>query len=148
MTKSIHLIAILFFACALSCKDYPENVLPPDKMKFVFFDMMIADEFQNYYAGRDSLFNFDSIRVQNYLDILKLHKIDSNLFNQSIQYYKTNPVAFNVLIDSVTKYAEREREKRFQLEAAIQDSLTRITDSLANQSDTSAPVMDSIEKAN
>ncbi|MCU0403096.1 MAG: DUF4296 domain-containing protein [Chitinophagaceae bacterium] len=110
--------------------------------------MMIADEFQNYYAGRDSLFNFDSIRVQNYLDILKLHKIDSNLFNQSIQYYKTNPVAFNVLIDSVTKYAEREREKRFQLEAAIQDSLTRITDSLANQSDTSAPVMDSIEKAN
>ena len=126
------LIVLVTALSSLSCNQYPSDVLPPDKMKVVFFDMMLADEFQNYYAGRDTMFNFDSIRAQNYLDILKLHKIDSNLFKRSIEYYKGDIIAFGILIDSVNQYASREREKRFQVQAATSDSLANATDSLGN----------------
>ena len=126
------LVFFLLVVFWVSCKQYPKDVLPPDKMKYIFYDMMLADEFQNYFAGRDTIFNLDSIRAQNYLDILKLHNIDSNAFKKSLEFYNADVEEFAVLIDSVFQYAGRERDKRFQMEAAAADSLTNATDSLGN----------------
>ncbi len=119
---------VVLFSCS---QQYPKDVLPPEKMKFVFFDMMLADEFQIYFAAKDSTANSDSIRFQHYSDILRLHKIDSSLFKRSLDFYKKDIEAFSVLIDSVSQYADREREKRFQLKARV-DSLAAVSDSSGN----------------
>jgi hypothetical protein len=127
------IIFISILALFSACKQYPEGVLSPDKMKYVFFDMMLADEFNNYYViqGKDTTLNFDSIRCQNYMDILRLHNIDSNDFKRSLAFYKKNVEQFSILIDTVYQYAGAERERRFALEAALKDSLENSTDSLS-----------------
>ncbi len=62
----------------------------------------------NYLTLSDSLWSL------NYNFVLKKHKIDSNDFKQTLEFYKSNPSEFSNLMGKVIDDLQEEEIKRFR----------------------------------
>lgn len=104
--------------CLCSCwqaKPGKNEVLSINSMKLVMWDMIQADEFATSYIPKDSTHNLQIETNRLYQKVFVLHKIDSLKFFKSIDYYKKNPGDYKILMDSLSAYANRERDNRFYL---------------------------------
>lgn len=147
------LIISLFF-CFFGCKGPGSDILPLEKMKVVFLHHLMVEETLNSYQRRDTAMNFDSAQSASYRKLLALHNIDSAVFYKSLAYYKSDIERFTRLIDSANAFGVREREKRYEMDAAaaemkaeeeskaLEDSLAAKSDSLAIKSDSLVNVAD------
>jgi hypothetical protein len=99
---------LLIIAIAISCgSSIPKDVLPPDKMKSVLWDIMQADELADYNMVKDSTFSRLEKRVEYYQDALSVHKITKDQFTKSLSYYSTHPEDFKTVLDSLQSFGER-----------------------------------------
>ena len=100
---------IIFFILIQGCKSgIPKDIIQPNKMEKVLFDIHVADG----YIG--TIINQDTTKIiasSYYNGIYKKHGIDSALFNKSMNYYYTHPVILNDIYANVEKVFTSEKEK-------------------------------------
>ena len=102
---------ILFFTFLFSCSrsGVPRDIVEPEKMKLVLFDMVRADEFANNYVVNDSAKNKRDETFLLYEQVFRIHKINKEQFYKSYSYYQQNPDKNKALYDSINAYATRKK---------------------------------------
>ena len=101
------LFTCIVFACACTGSGVPNNIIPPDQMKLVLFDMVRADEFANNYIANDTSKNKQQETYVLYEQVFKIHKVDKARFYKSFSYYQQHPDKNKELYDSVNALAAR-----------------------------------------
>ncbi|MES2776134.1 MAG: DUF4296 domain-containing protein [Bacteroidota bacterium] len=105
---------LLFFISCGSKSDVPGNVLPVDEMKIVMWSMIEAGEYANYTFTKDSTKTLEQQTLKLYSKVFALHKISSEEFGRSYNYYKKHPVMEKKLLDSLQVYGNKMRESMYQ----------------------------------
>ena len=108
-------IVILIAGLALigACKSkLPSNVLKPDKMQAVLWDVIKADVFTAEFIKKDSTKNAAAENVKLQQQIFALHKISKADFYRSYDYYRSNTEIFKKIMDSIVVRAERNRYEK------------------------------------
>jgi hypothetical protein len=107
------LVIVLLCALAWHCSDQDNEILDINTMKKVMLHKIMAEErFINYFQ-RDTLIKEDSVLTALFAGVLAYHKTDSATFYRSLEYYKQHPEKFNVLLDSLSNFAQQERDKQY-----------------------------------
>src|SRR4030095_6379681 len=104
------------FIC-LSCsnrKEIPSNILVPEQMGKVLFDIALAEEFASTYIAKDPGVNKDSAISIEVDKVMKIHKISQERFRESYDFYKTRPDVLKEIVDSVYARAMRERANLYK----------------------------------
>ena len=71
------------------------------------WDLMQADAMAEYYAAKDSALSDLTKHVNNYQNVLALHKISKEDFKRSLSYYQVHPSKLKVILDSLQAFTER-----------------------------------------
>ncbi len=87
------------------------DILAPEKMQSIVWDLLRADEMAGYYATRDTSLNHLRTYTDLYQSILEIHHITRNDLKKNIRYYQGHPLLFKVILDSVQHLAERQQRK-------------------------------------
>lgn len=108
MRRLLSLFIVLFFA--ISCADkkkIPKDILPPQKMQAILWDMISAGEFLNtFILKKDSAVNKDSVSLKIYGQVFHIYHITKEQFDKSYSYYRDHPELMKVIIDSLSKKQE------------------------------------------
>ena len=107
MRNRIILILVLFLSCS---RPLPKDVLPPDKMKIVLWDVLRADELADYNLMTDTSLNRIQTYIGYYQEILNIHQLSREKFRKSLVYYENHPALFKMILDSLQNYADREQK--------------------------------------
>lgn len=100
---------IIFFVLIQGCKSgLPKDIIQPEKMEKVLFDIHVVDGYIGTFVNLDTT---KIIASSYYNGIYKKHGIDSALFNKSMNYYYTHPVILNDIYTKVEKVFTVEKEK-------------------------------------
>ena len=113
MMRIVFLVACLAFIGACNSKsNLPADVLKPDKMQAVLWDVIKADVFTAEFIKKDSTKNAAAENVKLQQQIFALHKISKADFYNSYDYYRSNTDIFKKVIDSIVVRAERNRYEK------------------------------------
>jgi hypothetical protein len=112
MRKYLVIILLVIASCADKEK-FPEEIIPPEKMEHVLWDMITAGEFYNSQIARlDSSYNKDSAMLDTYARVFQIHKIKREDFDRSYDWYKQHPDEMSVILDSLSKRSSPDFIKR------------------------------------
>ena len=103
---------LLLFAC--SSGSLPKDVLPPDKMVPIVYDLIKADEWVNGYLLSDSGAKPNETFIRTYQQVFSIHKIEKSVFYNSFRYYQQHPDINKVLFDSIHSFANRQQNQLYQ----------------------------------
>jgi hypothetical protein len=96
----VFFIASLILSCADKAK-VPKDILPPEKMQLVLWDMISAGEFLNgYILNKDSADKVAESSIQ-YGQVFQVQHITREDFEKSWQYYRDHPALMKVVLDSL-----------------------------------------------
>ena len=113
MTKCCLLILMVgFLAC--SSEVIPKDILPPEKMTPVIFDLIKADHFVDDYVLRDTLLKNKEQHIKMYEQVFLIHNTNHNEFYKSFKYYQQHPEINKGLFDSILSYSTKQRELLFR----------------------------------
>jgi len=107
-------VILMMFAC-ISCNSdkIPADIIQPDKMKKVIWDMVRAEQI----VFNDTLFKTPSAKknktTELYQQVFSIYKIDRNSFYNSYKYYEEHPDLNRLLMDSVNQYSGRKRQELY-----------------------------------
>ncbi len=100
---------IIFFIIINGCKPgIPKEIIQPDKMSKVLFDIHVVDG----YLG--TITNIDTAKIiaaSYYKGIYKKFGVDSALYNKSMDYYYEHPALLNEIYTKVEKTFVSENSK-------------------------------------
>ena len=118
-------LLILFSILLLSCNKttIPKDVLPPEKMEKVLFDVIRADELVDFSMLTDTSYNKFSRRTALYDSIFQLHVITKDQFKKSYSYYQNRPDLLKVMFD--TLYARTDTTGKKQIVKPVLDSVAK-----------------------
>lgn len=102
-------IIIILFLAACSSGNVPSDVIQPEKMKLVVYDMIRADEWVNTRASADTSFNRTTEVRKFYEQVFLIHKITRKQFYDSYKYYQAHPDLNRTLFDSLQGYANKKK---------------------------------------
>ena len=105
------IIVILSLLVSCSTSDVPENILPPDKIRPIIFDLLRADEFVNNFILKDTLLKREQEAVKLYEQVFSIHKVKPTDFYNSYRYYQAHPHKNKILIDSLDALISKKRVK-------------------------------------
>lgn len=113
---------IIFFILLQGCKQgIPKEIIQPNKMEKVLFDIHIVDGYISTITNQDTT---KIIASSYYNGIYKKFGIDSALYNKSMDYYFSHPVILNEIYANV--------EKLFTIESAKFDKKYNIDINLSD----------------
>lgn len=110
MRCSSVVILILLFSC--SGNGLPGDILPPEKIRPIIYDLLRADEFLNNFIMRDTSLKREKEAVKLYEQVFQIHKISSQHFYKSYRYYQANPDKNKILIDSLNALVMQKSGKK------------------------------------
>ena len=96
------LLPFFLWACS-GTPPVPKNVLPPEKMGAVLYDVIRADEMADFLQTNDSTYRIFSKRASLYDTIFRLHAVNKQAFQQSLNYYQGRPDILKSILDSLQK---------------------------------------------
>ena len=113
MMRIIFLLAglVLMNSCRSKSK-LPADVLKPDKMRAVLWDVIKADVFTAEFIKKDSSKNAASENLKLQQQIFAIHKISKADFYRSYDYYKAHTEIFKQVMDSMVVRAEKDRYQK------------------------------------
>ncbi len=120
--KQYIVIGVLFLMVSACKPGVPRELIQPDKMGKVLYDIHLADA----YAG--NIPNVDSakkVAAAYYKGIYNKFEIDSALYNKSMDYYAGNPEAFSKIYEYVTKELTAEKSKLVKADSIINAKLVK-----------------------
>ena len=100
------LLASALVYCS-SENDVPNDIIPPDKMQAIIFDLLRADEFVNNFVLKDTSLNRDREATKLYQQVFTIHKVEKEQFYKSYQYYQGHPDKNKAMIDSLANRRTR-----------------------------------------
>ena len=110
-----HLLwCFLLFGAACSPGKMPGNIIPPEKMKTIVFDLLKADTYVNNFVLKDTMLRSKEQHINMYEQVFLIHKITRKDFYNSLTYYQQHPDVNKKLFDSTLSYANRQREMIFK----------------------------------
>ena len=102
--KPLVLLSILFLLSCRGVDNIPRDILPPDKMEAVMWDMMRADQFNlDHVFSKDSTADRKEKSLELYRQVMAVHKITQDQFRESFYYYRARPELLRVVMDSINK---------------------------------------------
>lgn len=108
--KKLSIISlILFFQACMSKDKIPADILPPDKMQALLWDVIQADVFTNNFTSKDSSKNLVAENIKLQQQVFGYHKVTKESFYTSYHYYVEHTELMSALLDSMTARAERSR---------------------------------------
>lgn len=93
----------------------PRNIIKQDKMQDVLTDILLAEGFAENFLLIDTSKRRDEWFAGEYSKVMAIHKITQDQFRKSLDYYKSKPDVFKVIIDSVNQRGSRNRDESYQL---------------------------------
>ena len=111
--------AIIYFftaICLLSCRSsdsIPKNIIKPEKMKSILWDVMRAQSLAQEIAAKDSTLNLAAETKIFSQKVFEIHKTDSVRFAQSYNWYVKHPETLKLIFDSL--YAQKQRTRELNL---------------------------------
>lgn len=87
--RYIFLLSLFFGACKNS--SVPDEILPPEKMQNVLYDIIRADEMVDFLRMSDSTYRPFAKRTALYDTVFGLHGVQKETFQQSLRYYQGRP---------------------------------------------------------
>jgi hypothetical protein len=85
------LILLTIFICSCSGDAPPKDVMLPEKMEEVLYDIIRTDEWVDFAVLQDSTFRKFSKRTALYDSVFRLHSINKEDYRKSIAFYQTRP---------------------------------------------------------
>lgn len=111
VTISAMIIAVL---AACGGQKLPAGVLDKEQMELVLTDVILAEAFAESYLSADTTKRLKQLYTQELDKVLAIHKVSPKDFQASIQYYKSQPEQFKVVIDTVNARAMRAKDLIFK----------------------------------
>ncbi len=103
------LVILLYTACSSKQK---ADFIPMKEMRAIAWDLARADELASIRKNNDSTINLKSVSFELYEQVFAIHKISRERFYRSLRYYQQHPVQLKVILDSVSKLAEKKNESK------------------------------------
>ena len=119
----IFFVLIIVFLSACS-SEIPEDVLQPDKMQKVMWDIMLADEMILQYKMTDSSFARAAKQSRYYQSIFRIHNTTEETFKKSTKFYMEHPALFKPILDSMNAAGER-KQRSIDTTIHVPDSLIK-----------------------
>ncbi|SRR5258705_2623123 len=110
----------VFIIFVVSCNDnthIPSDVIKPDKMQAIFWDIIRGDILAEEIARKDSSKNIKDEKDELTKKIFSIHKIDQRTFQNSLAFYEKHLNLMKTIFDSLNakqvnrNYMEFERNK-------------------------------------
>lgn len=92
---------LLFIFCSCNANKIPDDILPPDKMQEVLWDMIRADEFLVSYVIKDTSVDRKTESIKLYEKVFDVHDISKTAFEKSFKYYQLHPKNLQPIMDSL-----------------------------------------------
>jgi hypothetical protein len=105
--------------------DRPKNVLPPEKMRLVLYDMMRVDELATERLTTDSSYALLPKNEALYHQVFNVHRTSLEQFKTSLAFYQTHPGQFKEVLDGLQKYLDESQLKSDSIGRIKADSLYR-----------------------
>lgn len=100
----------LFFLFSCSGKQkIPSDILPPEKMKNIIWDILEAQSVTNEIAARDSSINKEASLNWLTSEAFRLNQTDSVNYSKSYNWYVAHPEFMKIFLDSL--YEQKQRSK-------------------------------------
>ena len=97
-------LAVVLFSCS---NKTPANILPPDKMQNVLWDVMSADVFTTDFISKDSTKKLPVENVKLQKQIFAMHKTTREQFYDSYKYYEQHPAEMQAMLDTMVVRKKR-----------------------------------------
>ena len=111
------ILILLIFAFSCGRKDkVPEGVLEPAKMEKVMTDLLMSESFAESYLLIDTSKKRDEWFTGELNKVLAIQDVTQDQIRKSLDFYKTRPDLFKVIVDSINARAQRNRDKVYDME--------------------------------
>jgi hypothetical protein len=114
--KRIFAIGLIFSLCFACKPGVPKDLIQPDQMEKVLYDIHLADGYIGAQGKPDTV---KIVASSYYKGIYNKFKIDSATYVKSLNYYYNNPVTLSKMYENIIKQLENERkrnDKRIEIE--------------------------------
>jgi hypothetical protein len=101
MKKLIYLLVVLVIASCLQKDKIPKDVLPPQQMHPVMWDLLRADEYISGFMQVDSATDIRKKRFEMYEQVFKMHATSREVFSKSLSFYESRPDLMKIIADSL-----------------------------------------------
>ncbi|MEO5501049.1 MAG: DUF4296 domain-containing protein [Ginsengibacter sp.] len=104
---------LLFFLCSCSGKQkIPSDILPPEKMKNIIWDILQAQSMNNEITAHDSSIDKQASLSLLTREALRLNQTDSVNYSKSYNWYVAHPGIMKIFLD--TLYEQKQRHKELE----------------------------------
>lgn len=125
--RVIYFILIAFFIAGCTQKNkIPRGILSQEKMRFIMWDMIRADEYANNFLVKNASLDINSEKASLYEQIFKLHSTKADIFKKSLAFYQSKPNLLKVIIDSLRSEERRVLQEQYKPSPIITDSLVPV----------------------
>lgn len=101
------LIPLLLVAACSSKPKVPKNILEPEKMEAVSWDLIRADGLLSHTIPADTLTHAKDKRTQLYQEVLRMHGVSKETFKSSLQFYQNRPDLLKAVFTQMTDRANK-----------------------------------------
>jgi hypothetical protein len=98
-----YLLILLLFIVSCNRNEIPKDVLPPEKMGAVLYDIVLADELTDFASITDSTYRKFPKRTGLYDTVLQIHKISKQQYKKSEQFYQSRPDLMKEIFENLKK---------------------------------------------
>lgn len=135
------LLILSFTYFIVGCKNkevIPENVLPPQKMQTVLWDMMRADQFlSDYVLNKDISLKKEIESIKLYQQIFTINHVTKEKFQTSFAFYQSHPSFLKIIMDSIANTtAARAAPVEIKNRVPVTDSLNNAISPLVKKDTT------------
>jgi hypothetical protein len=103
------IILLLIFFSACSSSPVPHEILQPERMQKVVYDLIRIDEFINNFVLKDSTVDIKKKRSTLYEQVFKVNHTTRKEFYTSYKYYQQHPDIQKGLFDSLYENLNRKK---------------------------------------
>ena len=122
--RVIYFILIVFFIAGCTQKNkIPRGILSQEKMRFIMWDMIRADEYANNFLVKNASIDINSEKASLYEQIFKLHSTKADIFKKSLTFYQAKPNLLKVIIDSLRSEERKALQEQYKPNPITTDSL-------------------------
>ena len=126
LKQIIYLLSIILLVGAMGCKSkYPKDIMTPEQIKPVLFDVMVATAVKQMDTSSITKLHIrDSITLEIHR-VLKAHNVDDSLYFRSMAFYEAHPDDLKTLLDSTRSYGNRLEDSLQKKRFMPHDSVTK-----------------------
>lgn len=97
--RFLTLLLFLFLSC--TGNGVPKDVLPPQRMESVLYDVIRADEWVDFAVLQDSTFRGFTKRAALYDSVFRIHSISKDDYRKSMAFYQSRPDLLKEILTSL-----------------------------------------------